>query len=395
MATSLGIILIVGLLANILVTTLKLPGLLGMLVAGIAIGPFGFGWLTAETVTELADFRKIALIIILLRAGLGLKKDELAKVGPAAIKMSFLPGILEGFSIAAIATYLLNFSFIEGCVLGFIIAAVSPAVVVPKMLELVEQRKGGKLPTLILAGASADDVVAITLFSSFLGIAVGSGGSLVQVAVSIPLSIISGIGVGVLLGIILVKLFVRWSFRDTNKVIILLGVSFLMIAVQNAIKEQFEIAMLLGVMTIGFILLELVPEKANRIAKKLNKLWVGAEIILFVLVGAQVDPSVAITAGDVGIAVIALGLVARSVGVLLSLAGERFSAKEQLFAVVSYLPKATVQAAIGAVPLEMGLASGNTILAIAVLSILITAPVGAIGMKLLAPKCLLDEQKEF
>jgi len=184
MATSLGIILILGLIATILMTSLKLPGLLGMLIAGIIIGPFGLGFLSSETVAELGDLRKIALIIILLRAGLGLKKDALAKVGSSAIKMSFIPGVFEGFTIAAIATVLLDFSFIEGCVLGFIIAAVSPAVVVPKMLALAEQGKGGRLPTLILAGASADDVVAITLFSSFLGIAVGSGGSLAHAAVT-------------------------------------------------------------------------------------------------------------------------------------------------------------------------------------------------------------------
>jgi len=390
MATSLGIILILGLIANILMTSLKLPGLLGMLIAGIIIGPFGLGFLSSETVAELGDFRKIALIIILLRAGLGLKKDALAKVGSSAIKMSFIPGVFEGFAIAAIATVLLDFSFIEGCVLGFIIAAVSPAVVVPKMLALAEQGKGGRLPTLILAGASADDVVAITLFSSFLGIAVGSGGSLAEAAVTIPVSIIAGIALGVLIGIVLVKLFTKWSFRDTNKVIILLGVSFLMIAFQDSITSHFDIAMLLGVMTIGFILLEKIPEKANRIAKKMNKLWVGAEIILFVLVGAQVDPSVAITAGGAGIAILTVGLIARSFGVIVSLHGEGFTAKEQFFAVVSYFPKATVQAAIGAIPLEMGLASGNTILAIAVLSILITAPLGSIGMNFLAPRCLKE-----
>ncbi len=388
MATSLGIILILGLIANTLVSKLHLPGLLGMLLVGTFIGPYSLGILSHETVAELADFRKIALIIILLRAGLGLKKEELIKVGPAAIKMSAIPGILEGFAIAAIASVVLKFSFIEGCVLGFIIAAVSPAVVVPQMLALVEQRKGGRLPTLILAGASADDVVAITLFTAFLGIAIGTGGSVASAAVTIPLSIISGIASGIAIGLAMVSIFSKWSFRDTNKVIILLGTSFLMIAFQEWIKPKFEIAMLLGVMTIGIILLEKIPQKANRIAKKLNKVWLGAEIILFVLVGAQVDPTVALKAGSAGIAILAVGLLARSIGVLISLSKENFTPKEQLFAVVSYLPKATVQAAIGAVPLEMGLASGNTILAIAVLSIAITAPIGAIGITRLAPICL-------
>ncbi len=394
MATSIGIIVILGLLVNAAFTRLKLPGLLGMLILGAVIGPYGLDWLTQDLLTISGDFRKIALIIILLRAGLGISRDELNKVGKTAVKLSCIPGLLEGFSIAFISMVLLDFSFIQGGILGFIIAAVSPAVVVPQMLYFSEKGMGTDkgIPTLILAGASIDDVFAITIFSTFLGLYSGSHINIGIQLFSIPVSIILGIGLGIVAGLVLIKLFTRFHIRDTKKVLYILGISILLTALESLLKSKIEIAGLLGVMTIGFILLEKKPDAAKRLSAKFNKIWVFAEILLFVLVAAQVDVAVAMNAGIKGLIIIFAGLTARSIGVLVSTSGTKLNVKEKLFCVISYTPKATVQAAIGAIPLSLGVASGDTILAIAVLSILITAPLGAIGIKASAKKLLNCEQ---
>ncbi len=394
MATSLGIILILGMIGNVLFSKMKLPGLLGMLLVGMIIGPYGIELLSHETLIELGDFRKIALIVILLRAGLGLKKEQLQRVGVSAVKMSFIPGLLEGFTIAFLAMQLFGFTFPQGAVLGFIVAAVSPAVVVPRMLSFTERGLGSKrgVPTLILAGASVDDVVAITLFSAFLGIALGDvTGSITQTIVMIPVSILLGVILGVVIGFILMWSFKKYESRNTNRVIVLLSIAFLMTAFEDLLKDKIEIAALLGIMTIGFILIEKIPDVAQGLATKLNKIWIGAEILLFVLVGAQVNTSVALDSGALGLGIILIGLIARSIGVWISVAGSGFTNKEKLFAVISYTPKATVQAAIGAIPLERGLAHGEQILAIAVLAILVTAPVGAIAINYAAPRCLDED----
>lgn len=395
MATSIGIIIILGLLVNSLFTKLKLPGLLGMLLLGIAIGPYGFHWLTTDILNVSADFRRIALIIILLRAGLGISKKELSMVGSTALKLSCIPGLVEGFVIAVISIKLLGFSFIEGGILGFIIAAVSPAVVVPQMLYFSEKGIGtGKgIPTLILAGSSIDDVFAITIFSAFMGL---YGGSHINVGIqlfNIPVSIVLGIGIGLIMGMIMVRVFSKFHIRDTKKVLYILGVAILVTALENVFKNKIEIAGLLGVMTIGFIILEKKPEVAKRLALKLNKVWIFAEILLFVLVGAQVNVGIALKAGLVGLAIIFIGLIGRSLGVIISTIGTNLNFKEKMFCVIAYIPKATVQAAIGAIPLAMGVASGEIILAIAVLSILVTAPLGAIGIKLSASRLLTMEKK--
>jgi NhaP-type Na+/H+ or K+/H+ antiporter len=394
LATSIGIILILGLLANALFTKLKLPGLLGMLLLGILIGPYGANLLTSDLMSVSADFRCLALIVILLRAGLGISRNELSRVGAVALKLSFLPGLLEGFSIMFISTELLGFSWIEGGILGFIIAAVSPAVVVPQMLQFSEQGIGTKkgIPTLILAGSSVDDVVAITIFSAFLGLYSGSQINIGVKLFSIPLSIVFGIGFGLFFGWVLVRLFSAFHIRDTQKVLYILGVAILAVALENALKNRLEIAGLLGVMTIGFIVLELKPEVAKRLAAKFNKIWLFAEILLFVLVGAQVNVRVAFNAGLIGFGIIGLGLVCRSIGVLISTIGTNLKLEERFFCIVAYIPKATVQAAIGAIPLAMGVESGEIILAIAVLSILLTAPLGAIGIRLAAQRWLEVEK---
>lgn len=395
MTTSLALMILLGLAANYLFTRAKLPGLLGMLILGILLGPYVLNWLDPDLLRIAVDLRKIALIIILLRAGLGISKEDLRLVGPAAIRMSCIPGIVEGFAVALLSTVVFGFSFIEGGILGFILAAVSPAVVVPSMLEYMEKGIGTVkgIPTLILAGASIDDVFAITIFTAFLGLYSGSHVNIGIQILNIPVSILIGVVLGLIMGIIMVRLFKRYHIRDTKKVLMILGSAIFLTAIEDALKNSIEIAGLLGVMTIGFIILEKRPEVAKRLAQKFNKIWIFAEILLFVLVGAQVNITVAWDAGLKGLLIILGGLVGRSIGVLISTLRTNLNFKERLFCVIAYIPKATVQAAIGAIPLGLGIPSGELILAVAVLSILVTAPLGAIGIKLSAPRLLKIEQR--
>ncbi|WP_352420156.1 cation:proton antiporter [Proteiniborus sp.] len=390
MASSLAIIILLGLPANKLFEKIKIPGLLGMLILGIIIGPYGLNLLQTDLIRASADLRKIALIIILLRAGLGINKDDLKRVGSTALKMSCIPGLIEGLFIAFASVKLLNFSFIQGGILGFIIAAVSPAVVVPSMLRLIENNIGTKkgVPTLILAGASIDDVFAITIFSAFLGLYSGKHINIGIQVLSIPISILLGIIIGGIIGLVMIKIFKKYHMRDTKKVLLILGLSILLTELENLLKTKIEIASLLGVMTIGFIIIDKIPNVGKRLASKFNKIWVFAEILLFVLVGAQVNINVAVNAGGIGAIIILIGLFGRSIGVIISLLGANLNRKEKLFCIISYVPKATVQAAMGAVPLSLGVESGEVILAIAVLSILITAPLGAIGINISAEKLL-------
>ncbi|MBU5485682.1 cation:proton antiporter [Clostridium sp. MSJ-11] len=390
MATSLAIIILLGLLANALFEKLKMPGLLGMLILGVIIGPYGFKLIGADIMNVSDDLRKIALIIILLRAGFGISRDDLRKVGKTAIKISCIPGLIEGFFIAFASTKLLGFSFIQGGILGFIIAAVSPAVVVPQMINFIENGIGTNkgIPTLILAGASIDDVFAITIFSTFLGLYSGNHVNIGVKILGIPISIILGVVSGIIIGFILIWIFKKYHIRDTKKVLLILGSSILLTTLESLLKNKVEIAGLLGVMTIGFIILEKMPNVGKRLAMKFNKIWVFAEILLFVLVGAQVNIKVALEAGGMGIIVILIGLLGRSIGVIISVLGTELNWKERFFCVISYIPKATVQAAMGAIPLSLGVESGEVILAVAVLSILITAPLGAIAIKLSAMKLL-------
>lgn len=390
MATGLAVITLLGLMMNTLFTKMKLPGLLGMLILGIVIGPFGFDWINPGLMAASADFRKIALIIILLRAGLGISRESLNKVGYAAVRLSIIPGVLEGLTIAVLSVPLLGFTWIQGGILGFILAAVSPAVIVPMMIQLSERGIGTdkNIPTLILAAASVDDVVAITIFSAFLGMYSGAHVNIGIQLAWIPVSILLGIGVGILSGIILVKIFERHHIRDTKKVLLILGIAIMLTALESVLENRLEIAALLGVMTIGFILLEKRPVVAHRLSAKFGKIWVFAEILLFVLVGAQVDPGIALNAGAKGLLILAAGLTARSLGVLISTAGTPLTYKERLFCVIAYWPKATVQAAIGAIPLTLGVEGGEIIMAVAVLSILVTAPLGALGIRVSAPRLL-------
>lgn len=388
MNVSLAIIIFLGLIFKELFGRIKLPGLLGMIIVGIFIGPYVFGLIDEKMLLIAGELRKLALIIILLRAGLGIKRSAISTIGTTAIMMSIIPGLLEGFTLLVSAHYLLGLPWAEAGMLGFIIAAVSPAVIVPSMLKLKDEGYGKKkeIPTLILASASVDDVIAITLFTVFLNMGIGEGVSIPLMIAGVPVRIFGGIFLGALLGYGYVIFMSRkeGQIRDTKKVLILLGISILL----TYSEEYLPIASLLGVMMIGFIILEKHAEIAGRLSSKLNKIWVFAEIMLFVLIGAAVNIQVAWKAGLVGIVLIGIGLIARSIGVIISTWGSKLNAKEILFCVVAYIPKATVQAAIGAVPLAMGVESGEIILAIAVMSILITAPLGAIGINLLAPRCL-------
>lgn len=400
MAVSIAEMILLGLLADWVFRKLKMPGLLGMLLLGVVCGPYVLDILQPGFIDASDDLRMIALIIILLRAGFELSRDALSKVGLQALLMSFVPGVLEGATITLVAPMFLPLAHLESAMLGFIVAAVSPAVVVPMMINFMERKMGARkgIPTLILAAASLDDVVAIVIFSVFLGLYTGTSGHLWMKFAGIPVSVFAGVAVGLITGFVLLKLFEKFNPRATKRTMIVIGVSILLVRVQNILEEQgIAFAALLAVMATGFLILEKRESMAHEISSKLAKLWVFASIMLFTLVGAQVDVSLALHTGLAGLAVIACGLVSRSVGVLLSLVGSGLDVKERLFAVVSYWPKATVQAAMGAVPLMamgaagMDTAPGEVILAVAVMSIVFTAPLGAVAIKLVGEAVLKPE----
>ena len=382
MAFSIALIVLFGLLSDYLFTRMKLPGLLGMLLVGILCGPYVFNIIQPELLKVSADLRMVALIVILLRAGLELRRDILNRVGKTVAVMSCVPAIFEGVVVFLLAPYILGISYLEAAILGAILAAVSPAVVVPLMLKFIHQKKGTKkgIPTLLLGASSVDDVFVIVVFSILLGMSTGAQSNIWIKLLEIPESIILGIALGAFSGYIIYHLFDRFKLRATKMTIVVVAVSVLLIWVEEELKTKIAISALLGIMTIGFILIEKSEIRAHKISHKLTKIWIFAEILLFVLVGAQVNITVAFKAGLAGAVLIVVALIARSIGTYLSVMRTDLTFKERLFCVISYIPKATVQAAIGAVPLEAGVKSGDIILAIAVLSILLTAPIGAIGI---------------
>jgi NhaP-type Na+/H+ or K+/H+ antiporter len=396
MIKSIVLILLFGFIASKLFAKFKLPGLLGMIIAGIILGPYGLNLLDSVIVGNAnnagisGDIRLIALIIILLRAGLGINKEMLKKVGSVSIKMSAIPCLFEGFTIMLIAHKLLKISLPEAGMLAFIIAAVSPAVVVPSMLYLKEKGLGMAkgVPIIILAGSSIDDIFAITLFTACLGMSVNAGQtvSLPLQIIQIPIEIIGGIFIGWIIANILLNIFNsdRIKLSDLEKLVILLISAFSVEIIGNMIN----VSGLLSVMTIGFIILEKDRTTAKQLENSLNKIWFFAQIFLFVLIGSEVNIYVALDAGLIGLIIIAVGLLGRTIGVLISLKGSNLNMKERVFCAIAYTPKATVQAAIGGMPLAAGAASGELILAMAVLAIIITAPLGAIGIKGFAPKLL-------
>ncbi len=387
---SIAIIILCGLAGDYLFKKLKLPGLVGMLLVGVVAGPYMLGLISPDMMHVSGDFRKIALIVILLRAGFELRRDTLNRVGRTALLMSAVPAIFEIAGIMLVAPPLLGLSLLDSAILGSILAAVSPAVVVPLMIDFMDRGRGAKkgIPTLILAASSIDDVFVIVLFTIFLGM---YGGGDVQIWAKlgeIPVSITLGILIGLIPGYILWRLFERYDWRPPKRTLMVLGVSIVLTWIEKKLEGTVPIASLLGVMAIGFIILEKSEAIAHVMSQKLKKLWVFAELLLFVLVGAQVNIQVAWDAGLAGSIVILTGLVFRSAGTYVSLMGTPFTLKEKIFCIISYIPKATVQAAIGAVPLAYGVASGDLILAVAVLSILLTAPLGAIGIMLMGEKVL-------
>jgi NhaP-type Na+/H+ or K+/H+ antiporter len=392
-AFSLALIIVLGLIFGRLFTKIGLPGLLGMLILGVAIGPYFLNWIDPTFLGMSGDLRIIALIIILLRAGLGLHRDAIRKVGSAAVKMSFIPCIIEGITITFLASYILGLSILEAGMLGFIIAAVSPAVIVPQMLSFIERGKGAirGVPSLIMAGASADDVFAITIFSVFLGVYLGKSLNLAWTLIGIPVSIVLGILLGFILAIGLLKIFKKFDMGSSEKILFILAGAIILKELGDYLQSYIPVAALLGVMVLGFVIVDRNPNLGLELSGTFSKIWILAEIILFVSVGAQVNINLAISAGFAGLIIIAGGLIARSVGVYISLLGTELTKSEKIFSMVAYTPKATVQAAMGAVPLAAGVVSGDIILAVSVLAIIFTAPLGALGVRVVGERLLIVE----
>lgn len=382
MLTSLSLVFLLGMLLSRAFQKIRLPGLLGMLLTGMILGPYALNMLDGSILGISADLRQIALIIILTRAGLSLDIQDLKKVGRPAVLMCFVPACFEIMGMILLAPRLLGISVLDAAIMGAVVGAVSPAVIVPKMLNLMEKGYGVKksIPQLILAGASVDDVFVIVLFTAFTGLAQGGTFSPASI-LSIPVSIGTGIAAGGLAGILLALFFQKVHIRDSAKVVILLSISFLMIELENRLKGYVPFSGLLAVMSIGIALQKKRYEAATRLSVKYSKLWVAAEVLLFVLVGATVDISYALKAGAAAVILIFGVLIFRMAGVFLCLLGTDINRKERLFCMIAYMPKATVQAAIGGVPLAMGLGCGKIVLTVAVLAILITAPLGAFGVE--------------
>ena len=379
MLTSLGFVLLLGLVLGTLATRLRLPSLVGMLLAGILLGPCVLNLLSPSLLGISADLRQLALVIILTRAGLSLDVDDLRRAGRPAILMCFLPAAFEVLGMVVLAPRLLGLSTLDAAIMGAVVGAVSPAVIVPRMLKLMEEGYGTAkgIPQMVLAGASVDDVFVIVLFTSFTGMA--QGGSFSPAALAgVPVSIVLGAAFGLLMGFVLAKFFARFHMRDSVKVVILLSLAFLLVALEDVIPVPFS--GLLAVLGAGLGLRRNRLVVAQRLTAKFGKLWVGAEIMLFVLVGAEVNLPYAAAAGLAAVATVLGVLCFRALGVLLCMAGSRLNKKERIFAVLAYLPKATVQAAIGGVPLAMGLGCGQIVLTVAVIAILVTAPLGAFAI---------------
>ena len=378
MLLSLAVIFLCGMGMGAVFRRLNLPQLLGMLLTGILLGPYALNLLDGSILSISADLRQIALIIILTRAGLNLDVEDLKKVGRAAVLMCFVPASFEILGMLALAPRILGISLLDAAIMGTVVAAVSPAVIVPKMLKLMEERygTGESIPQLIMAGASVDDVFVIVLFTSFTGLAQGGTASALDL-MRIPTSIVLGLAAGAVCGLLLALAFRKIHMRDSAKVIIILSISFLLVTLEHSLSGALGFSGLLAVMGMGIALQRRRGEVAARLSAKYSKLWVAAELLLFVLVGATVDVGYALASGGAAVLLIFGVLVFRMAGVFLCLLGTSLDRRERLFCMIAYMPKATVQAAIGAIPLSMGLACGQIVLTVAVLSILITAPLGS------------------
>ena len=389
MLTSLAVIVLLGLAAGWLFSKMKLPSLMGMIIVGILLSPHCLNLVDDSIVQISADLRQIALVIILTRAGLSLNLSDLKKVGRPAILMCFVPACVEMLGTILVAPALLGVSLLDAAIMGSVIAAVSPAVVVPRMIRLMEEGYGRRnnVPQLVLAGAAVDDVFVIVVFTALTTLA-STGEISASSFLQIPVSICLGIALGALMGWLLVVFFRKNHMRDTVKILIILSVSFLLLEVQNRLEGIVPLSGLLAIMSMGIVINQKYEVLARRLSAKYNKLWLGAEILLFVLVGIAVDLHYALAAGAAAIGLVIAALVFRMIGVALSLVKTRLNGKERLFCMVAYTPKATVQAAIGTIPLTMGLSCGSLVLTVAVISILLTAPFGAICIDRLHRKLL-------
>ena len=381
MLLSISLILILGMFMGWICRKMKLPALLGMLITGIILGPYGLNLLDDSILGISAELRKIALIIILTRAGLGLDLSGLKKLGRPAVLMCFVPASFELLGMILLAPKLMGLSVLESAVMGAVLAAVSPAVVVPRMVKLMDEGYGVKegIPQLILAGASVDDVYVIVLFSTFVGMMQGEGAFILKF-VNIPVSIFFGIAIGLFLGVLLAYFFKKVHIRDTSKVLIILSISFLLVVIEDKLTTAITFSSLIAVMFIGIGLQKKREAVAKRLSVKYGKLWVAAEVFLFVLVGATVNIEYLGKIGAKAFVVIIGALIFRMFGVFVCLLGTSLQRKERLFAMMAYTPKVTVQAAIGGIPLALGLACGDIVLTVAVLAIVFTAPLGAFAI---------------
>ena len=396
MLLSLALIFLCGMILGKIFSLLKLPSLLGLIITGIILGPYCLNLLDNSILSISADLRELALIIILTRAGLNLDIEDLKKVGRPAVLMCFVPASFEIIGMVLIAPKLFDITLLEAALMGSVVAAVSPAVLVPKMLKLMEEKYGTNksIPQLLMAGASVDDIFVIVLFASFTSLVKGGTVSALDF-IKIPTSIIFGLLAGILIAFVLAKFFTRFHIRDSAKVVIILSISFILVTIENSISKLFGgiigFSGLLAVMSTGAYLKSKKAELAKRLSLKYSKLWGAAEIMLFVLVGAAVNINYALNTGLTGIILIFGALIFRMLGVLVSLIKTKLNKKERIFSMIAYCPKATVQAAIGSIPLSLGFASGEIILTIAVLAILITAPLGAFGIEFFYKKLLEHE----
>ncbi len=393
MLFSLALIFTIGLILGEIFMKIKLPGFVGMIITGIVLGPFVLDMIDISILEISGDLREVALIVILVRAGLNLDISDLKKIGRPAFFMSFIPATLEIIVIIIVAPLLFNITYLDAAILGSVLAAVSPAVVVPKMIKLMDEGYGKekRIPHLVMASASVDDIYVIVLFSAFISMYQTGDVSLASLYI-VPISIILGVVLGGITGYLLSHFFAKFRVRDTIKVLIILASAFFIITFEEFVSDYIAISGLLAVMVLGITFLNQSEERALRLRDKFSKLWVFAELVLFVLVGAAVDISVALDVGLLALILLSAGLLFRFSGVMISLIKTNLNKHERLFAGISYLPKATVQAAIGAIPLALGVESGELILALAVLAIVISAPLGAIGIDLTYKKFLVKEQ---
>lgn len=389
MLTSVAIILLLGYVSGWLFSKMKLPSLIGIILLGICIGPYAFNVLDSSLLEISSSIRQVALVIILTRAGLSLNLEDLKRVGRPAILMCFVPACFEMLGIVLLGPLLFNISLVEALVIGTVVAAVSPAVIVPRMISLIDQGYGKEhsIPQLILAAASVDDIFVIVVFTVATSLALTNEVSMLRF-VEIPVSIILGILLGIVTGMLVVKFYQRVSMRKVVQVFVLLSISFLLLEVETLLKGLVPVSGLLAIMATGMYIKQKDNAMAISLANPYSQLWSVGEVFLFVLVGACVNIQYAMNAGILVILLVCLSLVCRMVGVWVSLIKSPLTAKERLFCMIAYTPKATVQASIGAIPLSMGLSCGELVLTVAVLSILLTAPFGALGIDALHKRLL-------